>query len=109
MANTRNGMAILGGLVRACRGFTGRACILSGASPMRTWAHWTTTEIRKLKEVHEYRVPSFEELSVIFPRHSIEGIRQTAMAHKLRRKQRDWMKIAKQYSIERGDKALVRA
>jgi hypothetical protein len=104
-------MAALGDLVSARRGSAGRACIFSGAkeTPMRTYVHWTTKEIRLLKIMHEVRVPSCKELIAALPRHSIDGIMNAAKAHNLRPKNRDWMKIAKQYSIERGDKALVRA
>jgi hypothetical protein len=111
MANTRDCVAALGDLVSARRGSASSACILPGAkeAPMRTYVHWTTKEIRLLKVMHKAHVPSYKELIAAFPRHSVDGILNVAKIHNLRPKQRDWMKIAKQYSIERGDKALVRA
>jgi hypothetical protein len=73
------------------------------------YKHWTTKELDLLKTMHVGRLPPYKELMSALPRHSEDSIRQAAIAHKLRRKNRDWIKIAKQYSIERGDKALVRA
>jgi hypothetical protein len=72
-------------------------------------AYWTTKELDILKAMHAKRVPSYKELAAGFPRHSITAIVHAAKVLKLRRKQRDWIKIARKYSIERGDRALVRA
>jgi hypothetical protein len=71
--------------------------------------YWTTKELDLLKAMHTNRVPSYKELAAGFPRHSLTAIVHAAKVNKLRRKQRDWIKVARQYSIERGDKALVRA
>jgi hypothetical protein len=73
-------------------------------------SYWTTKELDLLKAMHAVRIPSIKELMTELPRHSEQAVLQAAKRHKLiRRKNRDWLKIAQQYSAERGDKALVRA
>jgi hypothetical protein len=90
-------VVLLGALVCAGCGSLGRSCLLSGAKKMRTYVHWTTKELRLLKAMHADRIPSCKEMIAALPRHSEDGIRQAAMAHKLRPRKRDWLGIADRY------------
>ena len=69
-------------------------------------SHWTTKELRLLKEMHANRLPSCKELAAAFPKHSENAVMQAAKALKLRRKNRDWIKIAHQHFARREAWAL---
>lgn len=45
---------------------------------------WTTTEVRRLRNLHKGDAPTSRQLSQHFPRHTLESVRVRAIQMKLR-------------------------
>jgi hypothetical protein len=68
---------------------------------MRTWAAWTTGELRRLSAMHEGRQPPLKELCASFPRHTSEAIRNAARRLDLRHQECRWLAIAHLHFVRR--------
>jgi hypothetical protein len=73
------------------------------------YSHWTTSEIRKLRALHDNGHPTYAQLSEALPRHSINSSVNTARTLGLRNNlglsvdvlQLRWLRLAHQHFARR--------